>query len=118
MLRTPSRAVRLAVEAAKVAVVGVVAVVAVSPVLQTAPVTSQAEAGPTPADRAEDARVAALMERHGCSTDGLGPDVIPGSALVERGDRVQQVGFDDGWAVFTGDADGRLVAVCRADVAR
>lgn len=57
-----------------------------------------------------------LMERHQCSPTGLGPDVIPGSALVRRGDRVRHVTFDDGWATYTGAAPGTLLAVCRTTV--
>ena len=58
------------------------------------------------------ARIERLMERHDCSTDGYGPGVIPGSALVLRADQVRYTTFDEGWAVFTGDQDGSLVAVC------
>ena len=54
------------------------------------------------------------MERHGCSSTGLGPDVVPGSALVAHDGRLEDVSFDAGWAVFTGDAEGSLVAVCTA----
>ena len=114
MRSKPSRALLVAVEATKVAVVGAIAYFAVTPVLVQAQTVTSEQAGPTPSDVAAQARLDRLMDRLDCSPTGLGPDVIPGSALVERDDRVRQVSFDDGWAVFTGDAEGRLVAVCRA----
>jgi hypothetical protein len=113
MRRTPSRAVRLAVEATKVVVVCTISYLAVTPALVQAQNVTADQAAPTPADVAASERLSTLMDRHDCSATGLGADVIPGSALVERDDRVQQVSFDDGWAVFTGDADGSLLAVCR-----
>ncbi|MCM3516780.1 hypothetical protein [Nocardioides sp. P86] len=58
-------------------------------------------------------RVDALMARHRCSTQGLGPDVIPAQALLRGRDGVVRVtGFDRGWAAWTGEAPGELVAVC------
>lgn len=53
------------------------------------------------------------MSDHECSATGFGADEVPTSALVrtERG-KLRLVSFDDGWAVFTGDAPGTLVAVC------
>ena len=102
------------------------ALLAVGPVLAAAQdVASDGTQGPTAADvtrqdqqdqQVRQDRLAALMDQHDCSTTGFGPDVIPGSALIERGDRVQHVSFDDGWAVFTGDATGSLLAVCRANI--
>lgn len=59
---------------------------------------------------------AALIAQHDCYTTGLGAE-IPGSALVRRGDRVEQVTFVEGWAVHEGRLPGTLVAVCRAPVA-
>ncbi len=56
------------------------------------------------------------MVKHQCSATGFGAGVIPGSALVRRDERVRQVSFDEGWAVFTGEAEGTLVAVCLGDV--
>jgi hypothetical protein len=53
------------------------------------------------------------MSEHQCSATGFGAEEVPTSALVrtERG-RLRMVSFDAGWAVFTGEAPGQLVAVC------
>ncbi len=53
------------------------------------------------------------MARHDCSPTGFGADVIPGSSLVLQDDKVRHVSFDDGWAVYTGEQSGTLLAVCR-----
>lgn len=117
MSRTPSPALRAAVATVKVGVAAAIAMVAVGPAVAATQdvVAERAEAqGPTASDLAAQAHLERLMTRHHCSTDGLGPDVIPGSALVERDDRVQRVSFDEGWAIFQGDARGALLAVCEA----
>jgi hypothetical protein len=61
---------------------------------------------------AESARVNRFMERYECSATGFGPEVIPRSALVHVNGRMKRVSFDKGWAVFTGDEPGTLMAVC------
>ena len=117
MLRTPSPSLRRAVGATKLGIAATVGFLAVSPVLtSTQEVVADQAQGPTASDVAAQADLDLQMALHDCSVDGFGPDVIPGSALVERGDRIHHVSFDDGWAVFTGDADGALLAVCRADL--
>lgn len=60
----------------------------------------------------------ALMDANRCSFTGFGPDVIPASAIVRtpQGESLL-VSFDDGWAVFTGEAAGTLIAVCRGPLA-
>ncbi len=58
-------------------------------------------------------RLEQLAARHDCSATGFGPDVIPGSSLVLRGNRVRLVSFDDGWDVYVGSRSGTLLAVCR-----
>lgn len=58
-------------------------------------------------------RISRLAERHDCSPDGFGPDVIPTSALVQVRGQVRAVSFDEGWAIHLGERRGRLLAVCR-----
>lgn len=55
----------------------------------------------------------AMMEQNRCSTTGFDRDVIPSTAIVRTpaGD-VELVSFDRGWAVFSGEVAGELVAVC------
>lgn len=56
-----------------------------------------------------------LIERHGCSKTGFDDGVVPSRALLRHSDgRIEVVSFDRGWASFTGDAPGTLVAVCRS----
>lgn len=121
MWRQPSRALRVTVEVTKVVTAAAIVWLGVGPVLVEAQTVTADPAGPVQRTDAAGAagavagpRLDALMERHGCSTTGLGPDVVPGSALVAHGNRVDHVTFDAGWAVFTGDAAGSLVAVCAA----
>ena len=117
---TPPRTLRLAVEATKCSVVGVLAFIAVATASSSGEVGIAGADGDTTVRAAvpspQQARLARLMSRHRCSTTGFGPKVIPGSALVLRDQRVHHVSFDDGWAVFTGDQPGTLLAVCRVDV--
>ena len=55
----------------------------------------------------------ALMERHRCSVTGFDREVIPSTAIVRTpAGGTEVVSFDDGWAVFSGEAEGELVAVC------
>lgn len=55
----------------------------------------------------------AMMEQNRCSATGFDRDVIPSTAIVRTpaGD-VELVSFDRGWAVFSGEVAGELVAVC------
>lgn len=64
-------------------------------------------------DRTGD-QVHQLMRRHGCSTSGIAEGTVPTRALV-RGPhgRVRLVSFAEGWAVYSGQRAGTLVAVCR-----
>ena len=57
-------------------------------------------------------KIQALMARHDCSTTGFDAGVIPGSSLIRRDEIVRYVTFDEGWAVFTGELPGSLIAVC------
>ncbi|WP_232680005.1 hypothetical protein [Nocardioides sp. R-C-SC26] len=111
MRRRPPTSLRLLVQTAKCTVVGVLSFLAVA---GTAPGGLAASDAPVDdaALRAQ-ARLGALMVEHDCSSTGFGPSVVPGSALVERDERVLHVSFDDGWATYTGDAPGTLLAVCR-----
>ena len=66
---------------------------------------------PVGADRSVDRAI----ERHQCSTTGFANEATPQSALVRIDGRLRHVPFDRGWAVFTGDRAGALVALCLAD---
>lgn len=57
------------------------------------------------------------MAEHQCSVTGFAAGVIPGSALIRRDERVQQVTFDEGWSIFTGESSGVLIAVCLDELA-
>jgi hypothetical protein len=78
-----------------------------------ASITEQADPSAAPSTEVSSSRVSHLMERFQCSENGFGADVIPNSALIHLDDKVKHVSFDRGWAVFTGDAPGTLMAVCR-----
>ena len=78
-----------------------------------ATVTDRAHQSAAPSAEVSDTRVHRLMDRYQCSETGFGSDVIPDSALIYRDGRVTRVSFDHGWAVFTGDEPGMLMAVCR-----
>ena len=55
----------------------------------------------------------ALMQANRCSFTGFDRDVIPSKAIVRTPEGVTElVSFDRGWAVFSGEAAGELVAVC------
>ncbi|MBU2694067.1 MULTISPECIES: hypothetical protein [Pimelobacter] len=55
----------------------------------------------------------ALMEQNRCSVTGFDRDVIPSTAIVRTpAGGTELVSFDRGWAVFSGEAAGELVAVC------
>ena len=113
MAHKPKRPFRLMVEGTKCAVVGVLAFLAVaSGSVQTQGVTAAQDSSSTHGQ----ARLTKLLSKHECSETGFGADVIPGSALVMRDNRVQHVSFDDGWAIYSGDANGTLLAVCRVTI--
>jgi len=78
-----------------------------------ATVTDRADQSAAPSTEVSDTRVNRLMDRYQCSETGFGSDVIPHSALIHLDGRVTRVSFDRGWAVFTGDEPGTLMAVCR-----
>ncbi|KRA38808.1 hypothetical protein ASD81_09465 [Nocardioides sp. Root614] len=54
-----------------------------------------------------------MMQLNRCSFTGFDRDVIPSKAIVRtpEGD-TELVSFDHGWAVFSGEVAGELVAVC------
>ncbi|HET9420528.1 MAG TPA: hypothetical protein VFO49_05275 [Nocardioides sp.] len=78
-----------------------------------ATVTDRADQSAAPSTEVSDSRVNRLMDRYQCSETGFGSDVIPNSSLIHLDGRVKRVSFDRGWAVFTGDEPGTLMAVCR-----
>lgn len=55
----------------------------------------------------------AMMQLNRCSFTGFDRDVIPSNAIVRTpAGVVELVTFDRGWAVFSGEIAGELVAVC------
>ena len=78
-----------------------------------ASMTDSADQSAAPSTEVSDTRVTRLMDRYACSETGFGSEVIPNSALVHLNGKVKRVSFDKGWAVFTGDEPGTLMAVCR-----
>lgn len=74
--------------------------------------TDRADRSSAPSVNPESSRTARMMERFECSQTGFGSGVIPNSALIHLDGRVKRVSFDRGWAVFTGDKPGTLMAVC------
>ena len=113
-----SRAAQLtrhrAVAVAKAVVVGTISVIAVTAMGTTTEGVSAAQELSSPP--AGQARLDKLIVRHDCSPTGFGPGVIPGSALVERRNKIRHVSFDHGWAVFNGERPGTLLAVCRGSI--
>ena len=69
------------------------------------------------APTAFDATVQDAIAAFECSTDGLGPDVIPSSALIRTGSgTLKHVTFDRGWAVHTSSSSPAvLIAVCASE---
>lgn len=54
-----------------------------------------------------------MMEQNRCSFTGFDRDVIPSQAIVRTpAGETELVTFDRGWAVFSGEVAGELVAVC------
>jgi len=77
-----------------------------------APETVVVEAQPAPQVPTAD-RVEAMVERFGCSSEGLPEGVIPASTIVTDTDgTVRRASFDEGWSILQGDRPGTLVAVC------
>ncbi|WP_372728992.1 hypothetical protein [Nocardioides sp.] len=72
---------------------------------------------PEPAAGEHHARdVRRAIRKHGCSTTGLDPALVPATALVRTADgRLRHVSFERGWAVYTGARPGTLIAVCTMD---
>lgn len=55
----------------------------------------------------------AMMEHNRCSYTGFARDVIPDKAIIRTPEGATRlVSFDHGWAVFSGESAGDLVAVC------
>ena len=54
-----------------------------------------------------------LMTHNRCSYTGFDAKTVPSTAIVrDVSGHDRLVSFDDGWAVFTGQKRGELVAVC------
>lgn len=120
MSRAPEPALRRAVLAAKFAIVAAMAFFAVSSASAAATTAGPTEgvtaAQEVSAPAAGQARLDKLVNLHDCSAAGFGADVIPGSSLVLQDDKVRHVSFDDGWAIYTGEKPGTLLALCRVAV--
>lgn len=120
MSQGPKPVVRRAVTASKFGIVAVLSFVVVSALSAsvTQDVTTGGVAAPNtvPAAPAGRTHLDKLISRHDCSTTGLEADAIPSSSLVLKGDKVRHVSFDDGWAIYTGERPGTLLAVCRVAV--
>lgn len=75
-------------------------------------------AEPTPAAPPESLGMSAgplddLMQANRCSVTGFDRDVVPSKAIVRTPEgETELVSFDRGWAVFSGEISGELVAVC------
>lgn len=55
----------------------------------------------------------AMMQQNRCSFTGFDKSVIPSKAIVRTAEGATEVvSFDHGWAVFSGEVAGELVAVC------
>lgn len=116
MPRRPAKRYALALDLGKATVVAGAIALAIG-----VGVTSKPPAGPT--EMTSDRNVVTLQEdtppglepkmaRHECSRTGFGANVIPPSALVKVDGRIRHTTFDEGWAVYTGDRPGTLMAVC------
>lgn len=118
MSRVPHPALRRGVHVATCTLVGALSFLAVSAAGTTPDGVSAAQelSVPSPAAPAGEERLERLVERHDCSATGFGADVIPGSSLVLQDEVIRHVSFDDGWAVYTGEQAGTLLAVCRTTV--
>ena len=109
---TPPRRIALGLTIAKAASVGALLSVTTGAWMSA----SQTLEPPRPDLGRADAAVTLVertMREHRCSTTGFGASVQPGGALVRsEAGQLRTVTFDEGWAVFTGERPGTLVAVC------
>lgn len=73
---------------------------------------------PTPTAPSESVGLSAgpledLMQHNRCSVTGFDRTVVPSQAIVRTPEgETELVSFDRGWAVFSGEVAGELVAVC------
>lgn len=115
MSSTPHPVLRRALMASKCVIVAALAFFAVS-TASAASTEGATAAQETSAQPAGQARLDKLISRHDCSLTGFGAEVIPGSSLVLKDNQVRHVSFDDGWAIYTGEQPGTLLALCRVTV--
>ena len=105
--------VQAAVRVVKATAVGAAVAGTAALSLSSPPSVPPSATGPDPVTAA----VREVADAHGCSATGFEPGTVPASAIVRLpSGRVAAVGFDRGWAVHTGAADGMLVTVCLEDV--
>jgi len=104
-LRITAHALRTATTvAALTLLVGLGAASSVSP-LQPVDPTRRIDMSSGPLD--------AMMQHNRCSVTGFERGVVPSKAIVRTPEgSTELVSFDHGWAVFSGEAEGELVAVC------
>ncbi|MDQ6523002.1 hypothetical protein RB608_05295 [Nocardioides sp. LHD-245] len=77
------------------------------------PSASPRPAGPTSHLDMSSGPLDAMMQANRCSVTGFDRSVIPRKAIVRTpGGTTKLVSFDRGWAVFSGEVAGELVAVC------
>ena len=108
----PSRRLRVAVQSVRTAttVAGLTLLVGFGAV--------SVVAAPQPSSPAESLGMSsgpldALMQQNRCSVTGFDRDVVPSKAIVRTPEGATElVSFDRGWAVFSGEVAGELVAVC------
>lgn len=115
MRHTPPLGVAVALGAAKSLILLVVLAMAFGVIGGDTTGSSTARPDPAPQMEARSAQVEQAIRRHDCSVAGFDAGVEPRSALVSRAGKVRHVSFDDGWAVFTGERPGELIAVCLDD---
>lgn len=109
MRTEPSRALALGLTASKSFLVALAVALALG---LGSPTMDRADSSSAQQQSYADARLERAMERHECSATGFGEDVIPRSALIQQEGEMERVSFDRGWAVYTGDEPGTLIAVC------
>ncbi|HWJ65216.1 MAG TPA: hypothetical protein VNT31_00935 [Nocardioides sp.] len=111
-LAVPARCFRVAVESVRTATT-VAALTLFVGFGAVSVVTEPRPAGPSQQIGMSAGPLDAMMEQNRCSVTGFDRDTIPSKAIVRtpEGD-TELVSFDHGWAVFSGEVAGELVAVC------
>ncbi len=116
MHRNLSRSASAALTTLKAIVLGYLLSLSIGLVPDAALPTGRATPDAVSVDASTSKAVHRVMRRHHCSTTGFGANAEPLTALIrtEQG-RLRVVTFEEGWAVYTGNGPGALVAVCLDD---